>query len=131
MPRKPPPEHTRWKPGQSGNVAGRPKGIVRKDEIQAVLGRFWLMDAKDIEAYLAKPGVTAGERLVASIVISAIKGGDATKAEWLLTRMIGKVKEEVEVSAKPFIAEYRDGTAEVMGLGEPKELPASPEGDEK
>ena len=106
--------------GQSGNPSGRPKGIVRRDEVQALMGRFWIMDVKDIEAYLAKPGVTAGERLVASIVVSAIKTGDAAKAEWLLSRLVGKVKEEVEIAAKPFIAEYRDGTAEVMGVADPK-----------
>lgn len=111
-----------WVKGQSGNPGGRAVNNVRRDDVQKLMGRFWAMDVKDIEAYLSKPGVTAGERLVASIVVSAIKTGDAAKAEWLLSRLVGKVKEEVEIAAKPFIAEYRDGTAEVMGVADPKVL---------
>ena len=122
-------KHWLWKPGQSGNKSGRPKGMITRDQVSALMGRFWSMSLADIEAVIADSKSSAGERMVASIVKRAIADGDPSRAAWLLSRSVGKVKDELEVSTpRPFIAQYRDGTAEIMGVEEPRALP---EGEEK
>jgi hypothetical protein len=65
MPTPPPPESTRWRPGQSGNPKGRPKGTRHKlsgDLLQGLLDElkrrgpkvFQELDAKDLINVCAK-----------------------------------------------------------------------------
>ena len=53
MPTPPPPEHSRWKPGQSGN----PAGSNRKQRLTAVLHR--LLDKRGQESKFVKVGLAA------------------------------------------------------------------------
>ena len=116
-------EPHQWKPGQSGNPGGRPPGILDRDEVKAQLGKFWQMSATEVEAIAQDPKATAGQRMLASIVLKGIKTGDFTGADWLLNRTIGKVKEELEVSTpKPFIWRRRDGETVVLGAAKQDEL---------
>lgn len=113
-----------WKPGQSGNPSGRPKGILDRDEVKAQLGKFWSMSATEVEAIAQDPKATAGQRMLASIVLKGIKTGDFSGADWLLNRTIGKVKEEVEISTpKPFVWRKRDGETVLLGSAKQEELP--------
>lgn len=84
MPKKVPhsPE-TQFKPGQSGNPAGRPKKIPGLDQLLAeVLG-----DEKD--------GKTAAEAILMALRKKAISG-DVRAAEILLDRCYGKVKQNID-----------------------------------
>ena len=77
-------EKGKWKKGESGNPAGRPKKIPELRELLAnVLG-----DEKD--------GKTAAEAILMGLRAKAIKG-DARAAELLLDRAYGKVNQNHNV----------------------------------
>jgi hypothetical protein len=80
-----PPDHSKFKKGQTGNPKGRPKKIPELKELLAnVLG-----DEKD--------GKTAAEAILMGLRAKAIRG-DVRAAELLLDRAYGKVKQDVEMA---------------------------------
>jgi hypothetical protein len=83
--RNPPPAGYRWKPGQSGNPAGRPKGSGLTDRLRA------LLDADD--------GATA-ERIVRAVVAAA-EAGDAAFVKLIWDRLDGPVAARVELDSQP------------------------------
>lgn len=87
MPRKPPPEHSRWQPGQSGN----PAGYSRNRRITAALGAL-IEDEK------------AGQPL-ARVWLNLALSGDPKFFSMLLDRIEGKVPDVIE-SAGPTAGPY-------------------------
>jgi hypothetical protein len=82
---KNPPEHTRFKKGQSGN----PKGAARKlPELNKILAEV-LGEEKD--------GVTAAQAIMGAMRAKAAKG-DVRAAEMLMDRAYGKPKQRTEVT---------------------------------
>lgn len=79
-----PPMETRWRPGQSGNPAGRPKGTGLTDRLRV------LLDADDGAAL---------ERIVRA-VIAAAEAGDAAFVRMLWDRLDGPVVSRVELDAE-------------------------------
>jgi hypothetical protein len=78
-----PPEHSKFKKGQSGNPNGRPRKLPELDKLLAdVLGE-------------EKDGVTAGEAILKAIRARAAKG-DVRAAELLLDRAYGKPKQSID-----------------------------------
>jgi hypothetical protein len=76
----------KWKKGQSGNVAGRPKKLPELRELLAnVLG-----DEKD--------GKSAAEAILMALRAKATKG-DVRAAELLLDRAYGKPKQDIDIQA--------------------------------
>ena len=76
----------KWKKGQSGNPAGRPKKLPELRELLAnVLG-----DSKD--------GKTAAEAILMALRTKAVRG-DVRAAELLLDRAYGKPKQDIDVEA--------------------------------
>jgi hypothetical protein len=130
MPRKPPPEHTRFKPGQSGNISGRPKlpdDIVQARkvcqlELERIINRLIYLSASELKAVMASPETPMFEIMIASIIAQAAQKGDQMRLEFVLQRMIGKVKDQVELSTpKPFMISRRDGTTLELGAKVEKE----------
>jgi len=112
-----PPDHVKWKPGQSGNPSGRPKGIIRSDEVQALLGRLWKLTREELQKIVQDPKSTMGEIMVASVMARAAKDGDASRLQFLLDRAVGKVRESLEVSmVKPYIAATLEGDIIELGV---------------
>lgn len=85
----PPPEEHRWKPGQSGNPKGRPKGR----SITAVLRDMLDDDAVDTQGKKQKV-----KRAVAGALLRRALGGDVKAIREVLDRTEGRVKEQHEVS---------------------------------
>lgn len=84
MPRPENLEKGKWKKGQSGNPAGRPKKLPELRELLAnVLG-----DEKD--------GKTAAEAILMALRAKATKG-DVRAAELLLDRAYGKAAMNIEI----------------------------------
>lgn len=96
MARKPPPEHTRFKPGQSGNPGGRPKGSV---SLTTLLRRA-----------LAEKSTPKGKKTVAEMIVDALlesaRAGDQRAIQYVFDRIDGP-------AGKP--AEESDPAAEDIG----------------
>jgi len=85
-----PPEHSRFKKGQSGNPKGRPPKLPHLDKLlDEVLGE-------------EKDGVTAAKVILQALRLKATKG-DVRAAEVLLDRAYGKAKQAIENSGETTI----------------------------
>lgn len=99
------PEGIRFKPGVSGNPAGRPRHSQEwkdfksenKFKIEDSLHKFLRWPVEDLIEYARKTDIPVMDMMVVRILIETIKKGDNVRLEWLLTRIIGKVKEETSV----------------------------------
>jgi hypothetical protein len=81
---KVPPDHTKFKKGQSGNPKGRPKLPDLKELLAKVLGN-------------ADNGTTSAEAILSALEQRA-RRGDVRAAELLLDRAYGKPKQDVDLS---------------------------------
>jgi hypothetical protein len=87
MPKGIPPEHSKFKKGQSGNPKGRPLKLPALDKLMAdVLGE-------------EKDGITAAEAILKALRARATKG-DVRASEVLLDRAYGKPKQTSETTLK-------------------------------
>ena len=85
MPKGIPPEHRKFKKGQTGNPNGRPRKLPELDKLLAdVLGE-------------EKDGITAGEAILKALRAKATKG-DVRAAEVLLDRAYGKAKQTMDAN---------------------------------
>jgi hypothetical protein len=124
MPKKPPPTHTRFKPGQSGNPGGKvkvPDDIkearkLNQHELERIVNKYLYMDRDAVKAAISAPGTPMMELMVASIVAQAAQKGDHQRLDFVLNRLIGKVKDQLDVTvAKPFVVRHTDGSQTVLG----------------
>lgn len=85
MPAPPPPDHTKWKPGESGNPNGRPRKLPDLDRLmEQILGE-------------EKDGITAVEAILKTLRQKAARG-DTKAANLLLDRGYGKPKQKTEIT---------------------------------
>lgn len=115
---------TTFKPGQSGNPNGRPKlpEDIRKasqltnEEFIRIANRFFSMTRGEIQETLQDPKATLLELIVGGIAAKAAKDHDHYRAEFLLQRTIGKVKDQLEVTMpKPTIITRPSGEQVILG----------------
>lgn len=102
-----------FKPGESGNPAGRPplpaelKAIkdLSPQMVRKVIAKLAQMDRETMFEWLKKPLALGGpnnmELMIASIVSAAITDADHNKLQFLLDRSIGKVVEQKVVTLQP------------------------------
>ena len=88
MPKGIPPEHTKFKKGESGNPSGRPPKLP---ELHVLLANVLGKEDKD--------GLTAAEEILNALHARA-KKGDTRAAELLLDRAYGKPKQTNETTLK-------------------------------
>ena len=105
MPRKPPPEGKRFKPGQSGN----PLGAAAHNPELKKLRRLTQQDVADVGTLIVEGDITTLRKLAADKNENALKGvmasvwlraydkGDMNAMDAILNRIIGKVKEVKEL----------------------------------
>lgn len=97
-----------WKPGQSGNPAGRAKlpawmresRSMNKEKFHGLLNEYIHRPATELVEIMKDPTTPTLELMVIKVVMEAIKHGDEKKLGFLLDRLIGKVREEVHVSGQ-------------------------------
>lgn len=89
---------------------------LTKTEFERIANKHvWATEAGLLAAE-KDPETPAIERVLISILLTAIKTGDHSKAEWIAMRLLGKVQDKLEVSQpKPFIVERLDGSQMVLG----------------
>lgn len=98
--RPPPPDHTKWKKGQSGNASGKPKQLLTKDKVSSILGKFATMTRDELQKVMQDSKTPMIEIMIAAVIIKAAKDGDYSRLDFLLSRSIGKVKDEIEQTIK-------------------------------
>jgi len=89
-----------YKPGQSGNITGRPKlpehlrGIasLTQDEVTKLVSKYARMTREELQAAVASTTTPMVEIAIAAIFAQAAKHGDFARLAFLLDRAIGKVK---------------------------------------
>lgn len=96
----PPPQHTRFKPGESGNPAGKPRGLLTKAQVKTLVSQYWSAPTSELVDVMEDPSAPAGEKWIASIMLQGIKRGDANRLSYLLDRVIGKVGVDEETAAE-------------------------------
>jgi Family of unknown function (DUF5681) len=98
-----------FKPGQSGNPKGRPVFSPESKEIRALshqsvaeMGSMVLKgDIEGIQAIAKDTKATVLKVWMASIIVKAINRGDVTVLNAFLDRVVGKVKERVQITGDP------------------------------
>jgi hypothetical protein len=126
--RKPPPLHTRFKPGKSGNPSGRKplpdplRGVAKltSDELSRTISLYFRMDINDLKEAIDNPKTTTLDLLIATTIALAIKNGDIQKAEYLFLRSLGRVTEKIEIQHPEPVAIQRL-SGEILSL-EVKEI---------
>lgn len=110
----PPPIHSRFKPGQSGNPSGKPKGLLSTDEIASLMAKFCRLTRDELQGIVQDPKSSMIEITVASILAKAAKDGDYSRLEFLLTRSIGKVKDVVAHEHVDVVERLKDVPKETL-----------------
>ena len=106
MSRVPPPEHSRFKPGQSGNISGRPKlppelraiAELTVDEIKRTIAKYGRMSAAQVQDVIENPATTMIELYIATIFATGAKVGDYAKLAFILDRSIGRPAPDAALS---------------------------------
>lgn len=119
-----PPQHTRWKKGQSGNPTGRRKlpvslkGVseLTAEEIKRTIAKHFRMDKEELAKVLQNAKSPSLDLIIASTIAKAIKDGDISRAEYLFMRSLGKVKDVMEVvQPEPIVIKRKDGSEVELG----------------
>ncbi len=101
------PHLKRFQKGQSGNPQGssalaRELGEIRKlnqVKVVEILNRFVHMPLEDIVKFAQDKTNPGFDIMIASVFIHGIKSGDHSRATFLMDRLIGRVKEQIEFTA--------------------------------
>ena len=97
-----------FKKGQSGNPRGPeplPEDIkaarkINVVEFERIVNKFLFASKGEVIKVTADPNTPVLELMVGAIVHKAVIEGDERRLDFILNRLIGKVKEQVEHSAK-------------------------------
>ena len=102
-----------YKPGQSGNLSGRPKDPAElkaikqmtKAEFQLLIHRLIDLRPEDLATFKG----TVLEMAMASAMQSAIKSGDFSRIQGFIERLFGKVKDEInaDLNLQVRVFDYR------------------------
>jgi hypothetical protein len=106
---KPPPLHTRWKPGESGNKTGRPRlpahlqniPSLTADEVNKIMSKYTRMSLTELEQVILEKKAPALEMAICSNLIKSITSGDYANLQFILDRSVGKVTEKSEIAVSP------------------------------
>ncbi len=128
MPRKAPPKPKKlFEKGQSGNPSGKaklPNDIkevrkVSQFELERAINRLIFLPLEQLRVVIKDPKTSILEIMLATIMAQCAQKGDQQRLEFLLNRMIGKVKDIIDIKqSEPFIIQRSNGQQVVLGFSE-------------
>lgn len=97
-------EPFQFKPGQSGNPNGAPKGTgelrkiwkLNRTECEKILNEILYMTMSELQEVIKDKNNNGIKVLMTSILIAGINEGDPRRADFFLDRLIGKVPNKIE-----------------------------------
>lgn len=94
-----------FKPGENGYQKTIPPDIrearkLNKIEIERILNEYLMSPIGELQSALRDPMKSTIEVLVISVLLTAIKRGDHDRLNFVLDRLIGKVKDNVDVTIR-------------------------------
>lgn len=103
-----PKEDGQWKKGQSGNKRGRPRlpetvkkaREINQIEFERVMNKLLYLTPDQVKRRLKNKSLPVVEQLLGQIIHKAAMEGDTKRAEWIMTRMLGKPVDRLEVTAQ-------------------------------
>lgn len=115
MARKPPPKHSQFKKGQSGNPLG---GKLQDPQLRMIrhltkvelieIGNLVIKNNIDeLKAISKDPNASVIKVMIAAVSVKVIEKGDMHSLDVLLNRLIGKVKEEIHTTGTLNIPQVR------------------------
>lgn len=104
MPRGSHLEQYQFRPGQSGNPAGRPPSSISEKELRKftrelvadTINKVMELTDAELDFLLSDPESTQFEKAVARIMLNARKDGEFGQIDKLLDRAIGRVPQKLE-----------------------------------
>ncbi len=82
---------SQFKPGQAGST-GKIAGLMTPNMIRRSLSKMWRMKREELQDLVHDPDTTVGDLTLAAIIVKAAGDGDTVKVNFVLDRMIGKIK---------------------------------------
>jgi hypothetical protein len=119
-----------WQPGVSPNPSGRvptPAPLkdarrLNKTEFELVVNKYLWCSLAELELVATDKTIPVMEAWIVAIMARGIKSGDWGGNEWIAQRIMGKVKDQLEVSTpKPFVIHNADGSRTILGAEVEKE----------
>ena len=91
-------------PRTSGDI--KAARFLNQIELERILNNLmYEMESGSLDEVIIDPARKPIEQMVAKIILEAIERGDAIRLDFLLNRLVGKVKEKVEHSGKVTLAD--------------------------
>lgn len=102
------PNNVPFKPGQSGNPAGRPRKYVstlkeagyKLSEINDTIQLMMAMDIEELKNVYANPKASVLEKTIAAAIKKGIEKGSLEQIETLLSRIYGKPKQSMDIDGQ-------------------------------
>lgn len=112
-----------WAPGQSGNPNGRPKlpqdvkeaRELTRASFTRLINKYLHSTPDVLKEVITNPTSLVIDAIVCKILLECGQKGDTMRLAFIIERLLGKVKEEVEISTpRPTIIERSDGKEIVL-----------------
>jgi len=111
--------------------SGTIKGTFDKRRVKKAISKLMLMNVGELKEWLKRPEDerTVLEHWLATVMIKGISRGSREDLEFMLQRVIGRIKDEAisDSDQKPFVIERSDGTKYELGH---KDAVSDPEKEE-
>lgn len=99
-----PPKHSQFKPGQSGNPAGKPKNLLTATRYSQIASKYLNMSQGELKAVLDDPKTPMVDVTIISRLMLAKSRGDSIND--LLAYVVGKPAETINQTVKNFDADF-------------------------